>query len=276
MPFPDDPWDVLAACGIAGPRQALAQDAAAAVRLAAEIGYPVVLKVSSDRIAHRSEIGGVAVGLRTRRGGGTRLRRRSGIARAPSWKDEQPDGVLVQEQVEGGVELILGVEVDPQFGPFVLVGPRRSLRRAPARRRAAACSRRRDGGTRDARRAARAPRSCAATAARRQSTRRRGPSGERALAIRRRARLRARGNRRQPADRPASGAGRARRRRARRPPRRRRSARDSRADRLSRDGGRTPARAGRGPRHPRRRRTCRASTTCRARGASATGSPPAP
>ena len=220
IPFPDDPWDVLAACGIAGPRQALARDAAAAARLAGEIGYPVVLKVSSDRIAHRSEIGGVAVGLRN----AVEVERAfvSIWDRASAFLDgEQPDGVLVQEQVEGGVELILGVKVDPQFGPFVLVGLGGVFAELLRRRRAAACSRRRDGGACDARRAAR--RRAPAWLSRRACSRSRcrGRSAERALEIRRRARLRAGRGRRQPADRPPSGTGRARRRRARRASRRR-------------------------------------------------------
>jgi acyl-CoA synthetase (NDP forming) len=119
--MPPDPRDVPAICGIAAPRQALARDAATAVRLSDEIGYPVVLKVESHRLPHRSDIGGVALGLRS----AAEVER----AFASIWDRAQaflcggaPDGMLIQEQVEGGVELIVGAKVDAQLGPFVLVG----------------------------------------------------------------------------------------------------------------------------------------------------------
>jgi acetate---CoA ligase (ADP-forming) len=120
-PWSEDPWEVLRGCGIDPPRQELAGDAQAAVRIAAEIGYPVVLKLVSDEVAHRSEIGAVATDLR----GGDDVTR----AYARIWDNarahlgHEPSGaILVQEQVEGGVELIAGVNVDPQLGPFVLAG----------------------------------------------------------------------------------------------------------------------------------------------------------
>jgi acetyltransferase len=115
------PRDVLASCGIPAPRQGLASDAAAAVRLSEEIGYPVVLKVESDRIPHRSDIGGVVLGLRS---AGEVERAFASIwdSARTFLRGDAPDGVLVQEQVEGGVELILGAKVDAQLGPFVLVG----------------------------------------------------------------------------------------------------------------------------------------------------------
>jgi len=107
--------------GVALPAEGLAADVDAAVKLADQIGYPVVLKVVSDRIAHKTEIGGVALGLTGPdevRDAYARLTQR---ARAANGGDEL-DGVLVQQQVTDGVEMIVGLVVDPQFGPFVLVG----------------------------------------------------------------------------------------------------------------------------------------------------------
>jgi succinyl-CoA synthetase beta subunit len=80
-----------------------------------------VLKLVSEEVAHRSEIGAVATGLR----GANEVRG----AYARIWDnvrahlDREPSGaILVQEQVDGGVELIAGVNIDPQLGPFVLAG----------------------------------------------------------------------------------------------------------------------------------------------------------
>jgi acetate---CoA ligase (ADP-forming) len=91
-------------------------DAEAAAR---RLGPRVVLKIRSQRILHKSDLGGVQVGV----GADevyeccqemlTRLR----AAGAPA-----PEGFLVQELVTGGVEMILGVRRDPQFGPIVVLG----------------------------------------------------------------------------------------------------------------------------------------------------------
>lgn len=117
---PDGP-SLLAAAGIRGPREREVHDAAGAVAAASAIGYPVVLKVADPRILHKTEAGGVVLGLRSaaevERGFDAML---ESVRRLLGGDD--PAAVLVQEQVEGGVELIVGLEVDPEFGPFVLVG----------------------------------------------------------------------------------------------------------------------------------------------------------
>jgi acyl-CoA synthetase (NDP forming) len=117
---PSAPLD-LAAYGIPLPREILTHTAAEAVGAAEEIGYPVVLKVVSERILHKTEAGGVELGLRSAEAVGAAFERIDESGRRHLGGDEI-DGVLVQEQVEGGVELIAGVKVDPAFGPFVLVG----------------------------------------------------------------------------------------------------------------------------------------------------------
>lgn len=112
---------LLAAYGIDLAAEATATDVDGAVKLAEEIGYPVTMKVVSGRIPHKTEIGGVALGV----GSAAEVRdtydalvRR---ARAALSGDE-PDGILVQQQVLDGVEIIVGLVIDHQFGPFVLVG----------------------------------------------------------------------------------------------------------------------------------------------------------
>jgi acetyltransferase len=98
-----------------------ANDAAAAVNAAERLGYPVVVKIDSPDIAHKSDVGGVRVGCgdaaTVRAAVGEMLdevRRRAPAARL--------DGVLVQRMIAGGREMILGVKTDPRFGPAIVCG----------------------------------------------------------------------------------------------------------------------------------------------------------
>jgi len=92
-----------------------------AVRCAAELGYPVVLKIASADIAHKSEIGGVLIGLQDEaqvREGFRTLMQRAGT-HAPQ---ARLDGVVVARLAGRGVETILGVVRDPVFGAVVMFG----------------------------------------------------------------------------------------------------------------------------------------------------------
>jgi acyl-CoA synthetase (NDP forming) len=112
---------LLADYGISGTREALAGDADEAVRIAAEIGLPVVMKVQSADIPHKTEAGGVRIGVADAAAVRAAFAEivRNGRAYAPG---AAIDGVLVQEMISGGTELILGVQNDPLFGPAVMVG----------------------------------------------------------------------------------------------------------------------------------------------------------
>ena len=86
-----------------------------------ELAGPVVLKVSSPDVAHKSEIGGVVVGITNeaavrREFDGLVARTRE---RAP---EAQVEGVLVAPMISGHVEAIVGTQLDPTFGPVVMVG----------------------------------------------------------------------------------------------------------------------------------------------------------
>jgi acyl-CoA synthetase (NDP forming) len=98
-----------------------AKDADEAVRAADGLGYPVVLKIDSPDIAHKTDVGGVHVGCQdahsVRRAVGEMLARVR--QRAPAARIE---GVLVQRMVAGGTEMILGVKSDPLFGPAIVCG----------------------------------------------------------------------------------------------------------------------------------------------------------
>lgn len=113
--------DVLAAYGlnVEVPRPASTPEQAVAI--AREIGYPVVMKVRSPQISHKSDVGGVALGLSSDRAVVSAFRRIISSA-----KKHRPDatilGVTVQKMVVGGREVIIGSKWDEQFGPVVMFG----------------------------------------------------------------------------------------------------------------------------------------------------------
>jgi len=112
---------LMAALGIATPRGALAKDGADAQCIATEIGYPVVLKAQSPALAHKSEAGGVIVGIADRdalAAAWDRLHRNIAAAH-PSLA---LDGVLVETMAEPGVEFVVGGRRDPDWGPVVISG----------------------------------------------------------------------------------------------------------------------------------------------------------
>lgn len=97
------------------------QSADEAVKAASAMGYPVVLKIESDEILHKSDVGGVKLKL----GDDAAVRQAYDDIMA-SVKKNAPgakiNGVLVQKMLDPGTEIILGVNSDPQFGPMLLVG----------------------------------------------------------------------------------------------------------------------------------------------------------
>lgn len=112
---------VVAAYGIPIPRAALARSLDQAVQAAEEIGFPVVLKVASPDIVHKSEVGGVRVGIQSP----DEVRRAydeicAAVAvRAPS---ARIDGIGVWAMARAGTETIVGLSVDPTFGHVLLFG----------------------------------------------------------------------------------------------------------------------------------------------------------
>jgi acetyl coenzyme A synthetase (ADP forming)-like protein len=112
----DDAARLLGHFGIPVVASRLAADGDAAARAAGELGFPVVLKAGAPELVHKSDVGGVALGLDTAdavRRAYDDMRRRLGA--------EMGDA-LVQPMVARGVELIVGVTQDPSFGPLVLLG----------------------------------------------------------------------------------------------------------------------------------------------------------
>ncbi len=112
---------LLAGAGIASAPEAACATAGEAVAAAQGFGFPVVLKILSPDILHKSEIGGVLLDVADAdavRSGFAVLLKRAKSA-APSARIE---GVLVAKQLKGGVECILGIHRDPVFGPMAMFG----------------------------------------------------------------------------------------------------------------------------------------------------------
>lgn len=94
----------------------------AAARMQAEhIGFPLVAKIVSPQIVHKSEVGGVALDLKTTSELEAELTRMQARVRARR-PDATIDGFFLQRMATGGVELLVGARRDPQFGPMVVVG----------------------------------------------------------------------------------------------------------------------------------------------------------
>lgn len=107
--------------GIQTTREAMVADKAEAIRAANEIGYPVVLKVVSSDIMHKTEAGGVELHLHSPEDVEESYDRM--MMAVKNYKPEANiQGVLVAEQIENAVEIIAGIKMDPMIGPVVLVG----------------------------------------------------------------------------------------------------------------------------------------------------------
>ena len=107
--------------GIPVPVERVAQSPLEAARLAREAGFPVVLKVSSPDIQHKTEAGGVRLQVLTPEEAATAYREILASVEAYS-PGARVEGVMVLRQVFPVAELIAGIAIDPQFGPMLLVG----------------------------------------------------------------------------------------------------------------------------------------------------------
>jgi acetyltransferase len=110
----------LASYGVTLPKSHAVASAAEAVSAAERLGFPVVLKIRSRDIRHKTEAGGVAVDLRDREAVQTAAETLLAAART-KYPSARIDGFLVQEMVSG-IEAIVGARSDPLYGPMLLVG----------------------------------------------------------------------------------------------------------------------------------------------------------
>ncbi len=113
--------EILEEAGIATATARLAATAKEAANLAKETGYPVALKVVSPDVTHKSDVGGVKLGLESPEAVEAAFREI-----ADSVKQHEPkariEGVAVQKMARPGIEVIIGMSKDPQFGPVLMFG----------------------------------------------------------------------------------------------------------------------------------------------------------
>ena len=112
---------LLSLYGVPTAREGLARSEGEAVEAARSIGYPVAAKICSSDITHKTEAGGVKLGIRDDDSLIAAYREILENARSHN-PAAVVDGVLIQEMIPAGVETIVGVTRDPQFGPAVLFG----------------------------------------------------------------------------------------------------------------------------------------------------------
>ena len=117
----EDCRELLAAFGIPTAPITYATTAEQAATQARELGFPVAVKLASDSITHKSDVGGVRLGLVTEDQVRDAFYAIRGVL-ADAGLDRAMAGVNVQSMVEGVVEAIVGVSMDPAFGPLVMFG----------------------------------------------------------------------------------------------------------------------------------------------------------
>ena len=110
---------LLASFGIPVPRSLVVQDATEAAAACGNLKPPLVLKVVSPDILHKSDAGGVKVGLRNADEVEEAVR---AMMKRPAIESARIDGFLLEEMAPAGLEIVVGGLRDPQFGPLVMVG----------------------------------------------------------------------------------------------------------------------------------------------------------
>ncbi|NIQ05686.1 MAG: acetyl-CoA synthetase [Candidatus Korarchaeota archaeon] len=112
---------LLAEYGISFPKHKLAKTRDEAIEIASEIGYPLVMKIVSPDVLHKTDVGGVKLHI-------TNKKEVSKVWEdiMESVKRHEPDaeitGIFLEEEVEGGHEIIIGGTRDPVFGPTIMFG----------------------------------------------------------------------------------------------------------------------------------------------------------
>jgi len=113
--------EILRACGIKTAGESLARNEEEAVQIASSLGYPVALKIDSPDIPHKTEAGGVMLNLDTPDKVRTAYRKVIQTAKS-SCPGARIKGILVQEMLTGGIEVMAGISRDPAFGPVIMFG----------------------------------------------------------------------------------------------------------------------------------------------------------
>jgi 4-hydroxybutyrate---CoA ligase (ADP-forming) len=117
----EEGYEILKAYGFSTPKKFLTTNEEEAARAAQEIGYPVVMKIVSPQIIHKSDAGGVKIGINNQQ---EAIKAYNEILlNVKKYKsDAEIKGVLVQEMIGSSKETILGAKRDPLFGPLIMFG----------------------------------------------------------------------------------------------------------------------------------------------------------
>ena len=110
--------EILTAYGIKVPMYALVKTESEAAEKAKQIGFPLVAKVVSPEILHKTDVMGVKVGLNSE----AKVRETFSDMHERLSKRYEVKGILLEKMVPSGIELIVGLQNDPQFGPVIMVG----------------------------------------------------------------------------------------------------------------------------------------------------------
>ncbi len=113
--------DLLRQWDLQSGQDALVRTPAAAVKAATKMGFPVVLKAVSATLLHKSDVGAVQLNLNTAKAVEVAWKRIQTNLKAHKVTGKL-DGMLIARQVKGGLELVLGINRDPEIGPVVMVG----------------------------------------------------------------------------------------------------------------------------------------------------------
>jgi len=111
---------ILAHYGITVPRNGIARDEAEAATLAGQIGFPAALKILSPEIQHKTDAGGVFLHLENQEEVKSAVQKM--LKRFPTLFQKNGPSLLVEEMIAEGVEVLLGMTQDPQFGPLLVIG----------------------------------------------------------------------------------------------------------------------------------------------------------
>ena len=114
-------YEILQKIGVPIPRYALATNITEAISAADKTGFPLVLKVVSPQIIHKSDAGGVITGIRNTEvllGAFDKI-----ISNVKKYNPSAPiEGIMVEQQLEKGLEIIIGGRIDPAFGKVITIG----------------------------------------------------------------------------------------------------------------------------------------------------------
>jgi 3-hydroxypropionyl-CoA synthetase (ADP-forming) len=110
---------VLTEYGVKVPKYALAKSSAEAEKMATDVGFPLVAKIVSPQILHKTDVKGVKVGITN----AAQAQEAFNDIHGRLSKQYNVKGVLLEKMAaQGGIELIVGLQNDPQFGPVIMVG----------------------------------------------------------------------------------------------------------------------------------------------------------